>query len=97
VLLQPVGQGRRDIACALQNSDPRPGGHIPQLLAAQRKRTPDRTIDAQLVRGEIQLRGREMTAYVEQLRRSEKRVKLIEGVSRLVGSFCRMIRPIEEG
>src|ERR1700686_5375688 len=31
------------------------------------------------IRGEIQLRSREMTAYVEQLRRSEKRVKLIEG------------------
>src|SRR6266404_5853630 len=67
------------IARALQNGDPRLGGHISQLLVAQRKRTPDRTIDAQLVRGEIQLRGREMTAYVEQLRRSEKRVKLIEG------------------
>jgi hypothetical protein len=67
------------IARALQNGDPRFGGHFSQLLVAQRKRTPDRTIDAQLVGGEIQLRGREMIAYVEQLHRSEKRVKLIEG------------------
>src|SRR5437868_3078244 len=69
----------RPFPYALQNGDPRLGGHISQLLVAQRKRTPDRTIDAQLIRGEIQLRGREMTAYVKQLRRSEKRVKLIEG------------------
>src|SRR6202011_6075371 len=67
------------IACALQSGDPRLGGHVSQFLVAQRKGISDRTIDAQLVRGEIQLRGREMTAYVEQLRRSEKRVKLIEG------------------
>jgi hypothetical protein len=60
------------IACAIQNGDPRLGGHISQLLVARRKRTPDRTIDAQLVRGEIPLCGREMTVYVEQLRRSEK-------------------------
>src|SRR6202163_2497907 len=41
------------IACALQSGDPRLGGHVSQFLVAQRKRIPDRTIDAQLVRGEI--------------------------------------------
>src|SRR5208337_5350414 len=41
------------IACALQSRYPRLGGHISQFLVAQRKRIPDRTIDAQLVRGEI--------------------------------------------
>jgi hypothetical protein len=40
---------------------------------------PNRTIDAQVVRGELSLRCRKITAYVEQLRRREKRVKLIEG------------------
>src|SRR5258707_7292865 len=64
------------IACALQSGDPRLGGHVSQFLVAQRKRIPDRTIDAQLVRGEIELRGRGMN--VEQLCRSEKRVNLIE-------------------
>src|SRR6266478_2310182 len=72
------------IACALQSGDPRLGGHVSQFLVAQRKRIPDRTIDAQLVRGEIELRGREMTAYVEQLCRSEKRVNLIEGSLQIV-------------
>src|SRR5216683_4792928 len=66
------------IACALQNGDPRLGGHRTQFLVVQRKRIPDRTIDAQLVRGEIQLRSGEMAAYVEQLCASEKRVELIE-------------------
>ncbi|SRR5258706_11579555 len=40
------------IACALQSGDPRLGGHVSEFLVAQRKRIPDRTIDAQLVRGE---------------------------------------------
>jgi hypothetical protein len=41
------------IPCALQGGDPRFGSHISQLLIAQRKRMPDRTIDAQLIRGAI--------------------------------------------
>src|ERR1700738_831734 len=41
------------IACAFQSGDPRLGGHVSQFLVAQRKRIPDRTIDAQSVRGEI--------------------------------------------
>src|SRR5260370_8390323 len=41
------------IACALQSGYPRLGGHISQFLVAQRKLIPDRTIDTQLVRGEI--------------------------------------------
>jgi len=36
------------IPCALQSGDPRLGRYLSQLLVAQRKRIPDRTIDAQL-------------------------------------------------
>jgi hypothetical protein len=78
VLLQLWDKEDATITCALQNRDPRLGRHVSQFLVAQRKRIPDRAIDAQFIRGGIQLRGREMTADVEELRRSEKRVNLIE-------------------
>jgi hypothetical protein len=41
------------IASALQDRDARLGRHVSQFLVGQRKRIPDRTIDAQLVRGEL--------------------------------------------
>src|SRR6266481_4485567 len=47
--------------------------------SAQRHTGPFRIADcAELPLCSFQLRGREMTAYVEEVRRSEKRVKLIE-------------------
>src|SRR5258708_4631619 len=66
------------IARALQGRDPRFGWHASQLVIAQNKRLPDRTIDSQLIGGAIQVWRRKMTAYVEQFRRSEVGVDRIE-------------------
>src|ERR1700730_14091664 len=56
---------------ALQNGDPRLRPHFPQFLVAQRQRVPDRAIDPELITGDVDPWRREMTAYVEQLRRGE--------------------------
>src|SRR4029453_16042494 len=66
------------IARAFQRGNPRLGWHVLELLEGQRERLLDRTVDAQLVRGEIHRRGLEMTAYVEELRRCEIRVDLVQ-------------------
>ena len=59
------------ITRALQSSGPRLGGHLPQFLVAQRQRVPDRAIDPELITGDVDPWRREVTAYVEQLRRGE--------------------------
>ena len=63
---------------ALERGDPRLAWHGSQFLVAQSKRMPDRSVDAQPISGAVQVRRWKMTADVEQLRRSEIGVDLIE-------------------
>jgi hypothetical protein len=55
------------IPCALQSGDPRLGWQVSQCLVAQSTRTPNRTIDAQVVRGEIALAHLKTTMRMEVL------------------------------
>src|ERR1700687_5418414 len=57
------------------------------LAVAQRERIPDGTVDAQSISLDFQRRRGEMTADVEQLRRSQIRVDLIERSLQVVRLF----------